>query len=277
VAYSFGADAAGAGDLMRGATSGDSWQPVAECADRRCAMPALDSSGQKMAFVRTAQGARAGAVLHQPAPGMPASAAFGLDAPAMINPAWSHNGRYLAAYVPSLGELQVRDFVANEIIAVPAPSAEVFAWSGGEPSILAFATAQPAGESLVHRLWMADMQQGSVEPISELFMHPVTSMAWHPEHGSLAFSQRPNGSETTGRQLRVLDIRTRQTRDITQSSIWTYGGPAWSPDGSKIFVVRNTNRLPPGQPSIVVLNVATGDEQIVLTNATQPRIVRGAH
>ncbi len=194
------------------------------------------------------------------------------SAPPLRTIQWSPDGTQIAGYAPSEDALMVLNRSSNDIVLLGENSGELYAWSPDSHKI-ALIRIRVLAEVATYQLLLADLQLGEVRALLPISANPITSLDWHPDGKSLAFSQftLPETGGLAGRQIHLLTIATLAQRQLTTAADSTFGALSFSSNGERILTVRNRLTTPPLPPSVWMVNAATGELSFVADRATQPR------
>jgi Tol biopolymer transport system component len=190
------------------------------------------------------------------APLLPADA----RAPAFA-PVWSPDGSRLALLDVLSQQVLLYSFFSDRVSALPLYSGERVSWlADGSALIVGSAAAEAAGMRL--QLEQYDLADGRVTALTDPAAAALAPAA-APAGRRIAYIQR----ELDGRSaaLWLLDDAAVPRR-IGSSGDWQDTLPAWSPDGSRLAVLRIA---PNAVGSVVVIDPQTGNEQTVFSDAVQ--------
>jgi Tol biopolymer transport system component len=81
-------------------------------------------------------------------------------------------------------------------------------------------------------------------------------LRWSPSGSAMAYASRPRVSAANSDQLWVLDVQSKQRRQLIDSNLVGVSAPTWNPDGHTIAYSTWVTHV----PCIWVVDVETGDE-----------------
>jgi hypothetical protein len=100
--------------------------------------------------------------------------------------------------------------------------------------------------------------------LNVLLPYAVWDLSWSPDGQKIAMTTMSCAWECFGQDLMLFDLQTRETKLLERGG--GFGAIAWSPDGSKIAYTGAAN----GMTEIRIRTIASGADDVVLTNASDP-------
>ncbi|MCB0005494.1 MAG: Ig-like domain-containing protein [Anaerolineales bacterium] len=119
-------------------------------------------------------------------------------------------------------------------------------------------------------LWLHDLVSGNAQLLldcGKLADQPsCQNPVWRPGSELIAYEQRPVSAVASGNEARLfwLDVATGETQPMFQDTAWLSSGASFSPDGAWLAY------LAPTEPSLRLLNLETGAEEVLPSQAGQP-------
>ena len=93
--------------------------------------------------------------------------------------------------------------------------------------------------------------------------------AYSPDGQWIAFGRAPSRT-AAGRQLWLMRPDGAEARALMADPAVSYGPPSWSPDGRTLLYQRFNLDDPAGEPSVWVMDVATGEETLAAEGGYLP-------
>jgi Tol biopolymer transport system component len=237
----------GGSDLWRMDRDGAGQELYLACPEAACLNPAWSADGRQLAYERRDIWAdapnldpKAGRVWLRDVEEGEDRPLFDYDVP-LHSPVWAPQGERLAMVSPMLPGFEVYDLETDELEQFGNEWGAAPVWSP-DGSQIAIAELLLAGESLVVRLVVVDVESGEMLDISgdDDFVKDV-SPAWSPGGGWIAYGRQFLDEErwTPGRQIWLVRPDGSEAYALLEEPMGDHFSFAWRPDGAALAYVRN--------------------------------------
>ncbi|MEW5988820.1 MAG: Ig-like domain-containing protein [Chloroflexota bacterium] len=263
----------GAADLRLIDTDGNNRRLLLNCPDAACSQPVWSPDGRRLLYERR-QISQTGAVPGAPRlwwldPVSAATSPVFQDSQLLAFGArFSPDGRWLS-YVVALDQaIQVVNLEDGRLHRVPTQVGVPAAWSPQSDSLLLTDVRFQAEEWTVHliRLDLDGLAQTDLSGIAQV---DDNGPAWSPDGAWVALA-RKGARETAGRQVWLLRPDGAEAHPVTAAPEFQHGPPHWSPDGRWLVFQRHSLTEPGADPTIWLLEMATGELRQVAAAGMQP-------
>ena len=171
------------------------------------------------------------------------------------------------------GNIQMASPDGSNVVDILSDFAALYpTWSPGRDRI-AFYTQ--VGQAVVsYNLWVIDRHGGEPRLVAD-HVYPETFAAWSPDGDRLAFVNQESfeiDDRVGVTSIRVADLETGETVDLSNTSAYQALSPSWSPDGgrvafvSKVLYGRSSTVTWRQVGSVSVADLQTGDVVDVTTD-----------
>jgi Tol biopolymer transport system component len=284
IAYSATRDDSGARDLWLINPDGSGRERLVACDQQVCQTPSWSADSTRIAFER--RNLVKGTVGVTPGPSriwlydLPSKAQAPLVSDSQqlgTLPRWAPTGDRLAYYDPLASAIIVLDVVTGERVQLASVLGDSGTWSPDASQLIyPELEAVDLGGSF-SQLLRADLMTNIITPVSPLSTSNDTTAVWSPVGDLIAFTRQRTGARAAtggftpfGPQLWVSTPTGEDMRPLTQEPEFSHGGPAWSPDGEWIAVVRNNLQQPNPKPEVWLVRRDGGEKHPLAQNATLP-------
>lgn len=263
----------GAADLWLVDTDGRNRRRLLACPDAACSQVVWSPDARRLLYERR-QISQTGAV-----PGAPrlwwldpfsgaTSPVFQDSQLLAFGARFSPDGRWLS-YVVALDQaIQIVNLNDGELHRVPTQVGVPAAWSPHSDSLLLTDVRFQAEQWAVHliRLDLGSLSQMDLSGTAQV---DDNGPAWSPDGEWIALA-RKGARETAGRQMWLLRPDGADAHALTAEPTYQHGPPLWSPDGRWLAFQRHSLTEPGADPTIWLLEVATGELRQVAAAGMQP-------
>lgn len=268
-----------------------------DCNDALCRSPAPQPGGRLLAYER--QPTDKGLATTElwlldlddgqtvPAPVPMALAGAGFEAPLGRFPAWTADGRRLAAYRPDANLVVILDFSnaePAEPVTIPANLETMTGWSPDGRTLayteLAFGQTGPhehldesgtiishTNPSLYQHVVLVDANGQKAVDVSAGLEIDEGRPAWHPSGEVLAVPRSTTGA---GKQLFLVSPDGSELSQLTDDPFYNHSALTWSPDGRYLAFMRVPRADGAGEPTVMLYDKQTGDIEAIVEGAFLP-------
>ncbi len=264
------------------------------CRDARCRAARQQPGGRLIAYERQSmnESAKGNEVWlldtitgsERPAYGRDLAAEMGFESLESRFPRWSHDGQYLAYYKPDARVIIIEPISGGRPIMIPANLQLLGEWSPDRNQI-AFIEQVFDGDDLpvpqdeeaeneahkqpvlFNHLIVADVDTGKVVDLSAGESFSDGLPAWHPNGESLAVPRENSGS---GRQIWLVETEGKEWLKLTDDPFFHHSGLSWSPDGTKLALMRMPVEDTGLLAEVQVLDLMSGEMTLISERAFLP-------
>ncbi len=182
---------------------------------------------------------------------------------------FSPDGRWLSYVSPVSQEIQVTNLETGESLIVPSKTGEPAAWNPDSASLLV-SEMQFVGERFIVHLFRANLADAVLTDLSGDGLETNDGLpVYSPDGEWIAFS-RKKPTAPMGKQLWLMRADGREATAVTADADIHFGQPAWSPDGAQIVMQGYLLAQPGAEPTLWLVDVATGERQEIIAPGIQP-------
>ena len=249
--------------------AGENRRQLLECGTERCLEPTWAPNGERIAFVRRAdggngsQGPRIWTLSLEKGEPAPLYQDPGRHGTA---PAWSPDGLHLAYYDPTVQGVRVLDLDTVTEDVLPTGTGVSGSWSPDGGSLL-FPVMEFEGETPLTALYELDVSSEQVTPILRrgAGWRQVAVPAWSPQGDWIALAALREGSGPLPVMWRMRADGS-EAETVAAQAGFTFGGPDWDPWGERLLFQRLRSGEPDAEPDLLVWSRQEGLE-VRLTGA----------
>ncbi len=198
------------------------------------------------------------------------------DDPALLgaDPAWSGDGRRVAAFDASLPGVRVRDLVTGEDAVIPSEEGVSGVFSPDGRFLVYPVLARGAlGPQFYTQLELVDLTTRVVTSLSGGNDAPVEDRgaAWSPDGTRLLVARRYLDERyTPGQQIYLLDVETGEAEPLVVDARYNHAAVSWDPSGERILFQRFALQEADARPEIWMLDLTTNEVRRIVENAFLP-------
>jgi Tol biopolymer transport system component len=273
----------GARDLWLINADGTGRQQLVACDQQVCQSPTWSADGTRIAFER--RNLVQGTLGNVPGPARiwlydltnHSIAPLMSDSQQLGNiPRFAPSGNRLAFYDPTAGMVTVYDVVSQERVQFPSVLGDPGTWSPDGQQLI-YPELQAADEGQFTQLLRADLASGVITSVMPLSTSNDASVTWSPAGLQIAFTRQRMGASGTsggalpfGPQVWASTPLGSGPRALTDQNEYSFGGLAYSPDGTWIVAVRNNLQMPNPKPEVWLIRSDGSQQYRLATDATIP-------
>ena len=275
VAYSVANKQSGL-DLWLMNRAGSNQRVLVECAADRCTAPSWAPASDRLAYSRETVSGVAGGP-HSPPRVWILDLSTGQTAPLYqdsqllgYGPAWSPDGKYIAAWDGSVGSIRDLDLQTNETILLPSQSGAPGSWSPDGQTML-FNDLSLVGEQPYVKMFLAEFATKQIRPAfaAETQVSDYGAPVWSPD-GQWVAAGVKTPTSGLGSQLWILHPDGTKGRTVADDPRYTYGAYRWSPWSDSLIFQRFELGVPFAKPEILWWSAADNSVQVLATDASLP-------
>lgn len=182
---------------------------------------------------------------------------------------FSPDGRWLSYIAPVNQEIQVYNLETGASLIIPSKTGEPATWSLDSASLLV-SEMQFQGERFAIHLFRAYLADASLSNLSGRNLDTNDGLPVYSPDGEWIAFGRKKPRAPMGKQLWLMRPDGSEVTAMTENPDIHYGKPAWSPDGRQIVMQGYLLAEPGAQPTLWLLDVASGEMQEIVSPGIQP-------
>ncbi len=264
------AEEAGSRIMILDRSSG-SLGPVVECSSSLCTSPRISPDGYLLAYEE---------ISHEPG-SRPTIQVSDLESGTLIDlgegeqhlesPLWSPAG-WLAYYNRSQQAYQFWNPITGEKKSLPNQTGGDGSWSSDGRYFICSEILFLSDTLAPRHLILFDLREGTSLDLSRGSYPEDLNPSFAPDGLVLAYSHKSLDPQfwTPGRELWILDIRTGENTQLTESVDFHHTSYAWHPDGQLLAYVRYNQAALSDPPEIWMINSRGGEPLRLIINGFQP-------
>jgi ABC-type nickel/cobalt efflux system permease component RcnA/Tol biopolymer transport system component len=189
-----------------------------------------------------------------------------------FNPGWSPDGEWLSYATVNPNQVRLYNLADGTGIEIPLQTNPQAVWHPDE-RVLLYTEYIEVGTSYLNKLYHFDLDSQETTLLTNDEDLDENLPAWSPDGSTIAVVRRSWQDESSllGDQIWLVDADGGNPVQLTATEGLIHGQPVWSPDGQALLYHVFDLNTPSPTGRIEVLEIATGEVQVVSPSGSQPQ------